>query len=180
MMIGITLYLMSFYPFRVKMKKVKTVFDYEIQVIRKMLKSIAPTISVRRDRGTAYGWIVISGSLQFGEFTEQEKKALETLGLSYGANYAVISPESRRYYVEKAAKLLGIPLPQPVKKEYEERDRQREEYERRFLELKKKQETCEHEFVVQPYLVLFPSNAEVWKCKKCGLEKVVRKTNRPR
>ena len=158
-------------------KRVKTTYDYEIAIIRKALKSLAPTLSVRKGRGTAYGWIEIWGSGRFREFTEKEKRALEKFGLPYGANNAVISPESRRYWVEKAALLLDIELPEPLKRAYEEEDREKEEARRRRLELKRKQETCDHEWVVMPYSVIFPPDpdAEVWRCKKCGLEKIVTK-----
>jgi len=154
-------------------KRKKSVFDYEVEIIRKALKSLAPTLSVRRARGTAYGWIDIWGSGEFHEFTEREKRALEKLGLSYGANCSVISPESRRYYVEKAAKLLGIELPEPVKREYEERDEYRRKMEEEALRRKKMQLMCEHEFVVMPYVVIGFPDGEVWRCKKCGMEKVI-------
>jgi hypothetical protein len=72
------------------------------------LKKICPTLSVRRGSGTAYGWIDVSGSGEFGNFTDEEKKALDKFGLNYGANFAVISPENRKYYVEKAQKILEV------------------------------------------------------------------------
>lgn len=145
-------------------------YDLEIKVIRKALKKLAPTLSVRRDRGTAYGWIVIRGSGSFGEFTGKEKRALEKFGLNYGANCALISPEERRYYVEKAAKLLGIGLPDPIKKDYRKRDEYKEKLERKAEERKKRFASCRHEFVKMPYIV-FPSGV-VYKCRKCGYEEI--------
>jgi len=86
-------------------RRCRTEYDEQIKTIRKALKQLCPSLSVRRDRGTAYGWIVISGSLEFGEFTESEKKALERFGLNYGGNCALISPDNRRYWVEKAKEI---------------------------------------------------------------------------
>ena len=89
--------------FNIKRKpSVVTEYDKQIKTIRRALKSLCPTLSVRRGRGTAYSWIDIWGSGEFGEFTDQERKALEKFGLNYGGNCALISPESRNYYVEKA------------------------------------------------------------------------------
>lgn len=90
---------------RKRKPRIVTEFDKQIGTIRKALKSLCPTLSVRRGRGTAYSWIEIWGSGEFGEFTKEEKQALEKFGLNYGGNCAVISPEDRKYYVEKA-KLL--------------------------------------------------------------------------
>ena len=35
-----------------------------------------------------------------GLMTDEEKKALERLGLRYGGNFAVISPQDRKYYLK--------------------------------------------------------------------------------
>ena len=98
------------------------VFDEEIKLIRKALKKLAKSLSVRRGRGTAYGWIEIWGSLEFGEFTEEEREALERFGIPAGGNCAVISPDDRRWAVERACKILGVELPEVVAKEYREKD----------------------------------------------------------
>lgn len=87
---------------RKRKPRIVTEFDEQIGIIRKALKSLGPTLSVRRGKGTAYAWIEIWGSGEFGEFTKEEKQALEKFGLNYGGNCAVISPEDRKYYVEKA------------------------------------------------------------------------------
>lgn len=71
------------------------------------MKTLCPTFSVRRGRGTGYSWIDVWGSGEFGEFTENEKKALKKFGLNYGGNCAVISPDSRKYYAEKAREILS-------------------------------------------------------------------------
>ena len=90
-----------------KAPKTVTEYDQQIGVIRKALKKLCPTLSVRRGSGTAYGWIDILGSGdEFHNFTNEEKKALDKFGLGYGMNAAVISPEDRKYWVEKAKSLL--------------------------------------------------------------------------
>ena len=87
-------------------KRKPTEFDRQIGIIRKALKKLCPSLSVRRERGTGYGWIDIRGSGKWGDFTEAEKKALERFGLPHGANSAGISPESRKYYVKRAEEIL--------------------------------------------------------------------------
>jgi hypothetical protein len=82
-------------------------FDRDIATIRKALKRLAPPISVVRGRGTAADWIEIWGSGELREFTEEERRALERLGLPYGANSAGVSPEDRKYYVRKAEEILA-------------------------------------------------------------------------
>ena len=89
-------------------KTVRKVTEYDLQIgaIRKALKKLCPTLSVRRGSGTAYGWIDVWGSGdEFRNFTDEEKRALEKFGLNYGGNCAVISPEDRKYYAEKAQKM---------------------------------------------------------------------------
>lgn len=93
-------------PPRRSAPRVVSEYDRQIGTIRKALKKMCPTLSVRRGRGTGYGWIEISGSKEFGNFTEQEKRALDKFDLNYGSNFSVISPEDRKYYVEKAQKIL--------------------------------------------------------------------------
>jgi len=151
------------------MKTQVSIYDLEIKVIRKALKTLAPTLSVKKGRGTGYGWIGIRGSGKYGEFTEAEKKALETLGLRYGSNYTNISPDDTRFYVEKAAKLLGIELPEPIKEDYERRDEYKRELERKAEERRKRYESCDHEWVKVPGVIVFPSG-NLYKCEKCGLE----------
>jgi len=89
-----------------KPKPVKSEYDEQISVIRRALKKLCPTLSVAKGRGTGYSWIDIRGSGKGGEFTEQEKQALDKFGLGYGANFSVISPENRKYYVERAEEIL--------------------------------------------------------------------------
>lgn len=152
-------------------------YDLEIGVIRKALKSLAPTLSVRKGRGTAYSWIEIRGSGRYGEFTPEERRALEAFGLGYGANAANIAPEDRRNYVEKAAQMLGIPLPGELAREYARRDAYRQELEKQAEERRRLRETCPHDWKPMPYLV-FPSG-RLYKCTRCGLEEI-RDIKRPR
>jgi hypothetical protein len=154
----------------------KSIYDLEIEIIRKALKTLCPTLSVRRDRGTAYNWIVIKGSQQFGYFTKEEKQALEKFGLRYGANSAGISPENRRYYVEKAAKLLNIELPEELKNAYKARDEYKQRLEKEAEERKKIQENCQHEWELSPAIIFpFFDTKRLIKCKKCKKEQVINK-----
>ena len=73
----------------------------EITEIRKAIKKTVTTISVRNGRGTAWGWVEISGSGECGMFTETERAGLTALGLSPGGNFCVLSPDSRGFWVRK-------------------------------------------------------------------------------
>jgi hypothetical protein len=81
----------------------------EIAKIRKLLKMLTPTVSVRNGRGTAWGWVEISGSGEYGNFTDSEKEGLMKAGLSYGGNFAVIHPDDREYRIEKLKIVTGQP-----------------------------------------------------------------------
>jgi len=73
----------------------------QISTIRKIVKDKAKTVSVRGGQGTAYGWVEISGSDTFGNFTDQERKALRSLNIRPGGNCALVSPENRTSFIEK-------------------------------------------------------------------------------
>ena len=75
----------------------------EVREIRRLIKAKAPTVSVRRGRGTAYGWIEIGGSGEGGAFTDAERTALEAMGLSLGGNFCVIDPADRNWWLHKLA-----------------------------------------------------------------------------
>ena len=76
----------------------------EIDSIRKAIKRVAPTVHVRRGRGTARWWIEVSGSAdEWGNFTNREKLQLQELGILHGANFAVIGPDDR----DRVAHKLG-------------------------------------------------------------------------
>ena len=89
--------------------KTPTEYDQQIDLIRRAVKKLCPTLSVRRGSGSAYSWIEISGSKdQFHNFTDEENKALKDFGMTPGGNFADISPEDRKFYVEKAKTVLGL------------------------------------------------------------------------
>ena len=149
-----------------------SIYTLEIKTIRKALKLLAPSLSVRRGRGTGYDWIEIKGSKEWGEFTDEERESLIKVGLRPGANFAVISPDSRRYWVETLAKKLGVEIPEELRDEYRRRDIEKARMERRLREIKERQESCQHEWVKMPYLVLFQEDKALYRCKKCGKEEI--------
>jgi len=73
------------------------------KVIRIALREKYPKgFHVRKDRGTASGWITIWAK-NYWDFTEEEKRAFkEVFDREPTGNCFVISPESREYYVKKA------------------------------------------------------------------------------
>jgi hypothetical protein len=74
----------------------------QIALIRKLIKEKCPTVSVRCGKGTAWGWVDIWGSAdEFKTFSETERKALSDLGLNCGGNCSNISPQDRKYYINK-------------------------------------------------------------------------------
>ena len=75
----------------------------QIKLIRKLIKAKVKTVSVRNETGTAWGWIAINGSADYGNFTDKEEKALrENFGLITGkSNCYLINPEDRIYYIKK-------------------------------------------------------------------------------
>jgi len=74
----------------------------QIALIRKLIKEKCPTVSVRCGKGTAWGWVDIWGSAdEFNSFSEAERKALTNLGLNCGGNCSNISPQDRKYYINK-------------------------------------------------------------------------------
>ena len=75
--------------------------NQNVAELRKLLKARCSTLSIRQGRGTAWGWCEISGSLQGGTFTDTERQALTDAGLSPGGNFAVISPDSAKWWIAK-------------------------------------------------------------------------------
>lgn len=67
----------------------------DIAEIRSILKSFMPKVSVRKGRGTGWGWVEVRGGGPNGHFTAAEKATMTLLELPYGANYSVISPKDR-------------------------------------------------------------------------------------
>src|ERR1043166_5131511 len=78
----------------------------EIATIRKVIKTKVPTVSVRNERGTAWGWIRLGGTGEYGTFTETEQNGLRELGIEPGrSNCWLISPDSRAFWLKK---LTGV------------------------------------------------------------------------
>jgi hypothetical protein len=105
-----------------------TVFDEEIKIIRRFLKSRAPGIRVYKGRGEARGWIVIKSHRDHAPFDVGEALALEAIGIYRytpdNINCVMIRPELIRYYVKRAVSLLGIKMPALLEKAYAEEDRE--------------------------------------------------------
>lgn len=73
----------------------------EVAVIRRLLKQQAPTLSIRRGRGTSSGWVDIWGSGYGGGFTAHERQVLDAVGLQPGGNFAGIAPDARAFWIKK-------------------------------------------------------------------------------
>lgn len=73
----------------------------QIDAIRRALKKKCRTLSVRNGRGTAWGWVDITGSDPGGCFTAAERAVLTELGMSPGGNFANIAPDARGYWLKK-------------------------------------------------------------------------------
>jgi len=84
-------------------------YDEAVKMIRKAIKSLAPTVSVRRGKGTAYGWIDIDGTAdEFGHFTNQEKEGLTKFGFyNVSGNLVLINPDDREWAYGKALEILN-------------------------------------------------------------------------
>lgn len=89
--------------------------DDSTKAIRQALRVLSKkhgvkAVSVRRDRGTAAGWVNISGSGEWGEITEKQKEVLKEFGLVYahGGVKDLISPEEHDHYYNKALKILQV------------------------------------------------------------------------
>ena len=79
----------------------------QIAIIRKYLKTQSKGFKVRNDRGTAYGWCIISGSADnLGRFTDEETQILEEFGLNGYSNCELIKPENLDYWCLKSYKHL--------------------------------------------------------------------------
>lgn len=73
----------------------------DIAELRGLLKDFMPKLSVRKGRGTGWGWLEIRGSAGNGHFTQSEMDGMAFIGLPHGANYCVISPEDRAFWLDK-------------------------------------------------------------------------------
>jgi len=68
-------------------------FSQRVAEIRKLLKSMCPTFSVRRGPGTASSWVDVSGSRPNGYVSPAESHVLEELGAGTKANLWTIPAE---------------------------------------------------------------------------------------
>jgi hypothetical protein len=73
-----------------------------VGLIRKALKQLIPTLSVRQGRGTAGSWIDIGGSAPYGHTTPEEQAAVEALGIR-----GSIAPGEHEYWIFKLYPELG-------------------------------------------------------------------------
>ena len=94
----------------------------DVASLRRMVKAICPTVSVKMSRGTAWGNVGIRGSGENGRFTSQERDSLTKMGLTPGGNYCVIMSAEVEYW---AKRLGGRLTPEDV-----ERFRRYNEYSR--------------------------------------------------
>lgn len=85
-------------------------YDEAIKIIRKAIKFLTPTVSVRRGKGTAYGWIDIDGTAdEFRHFTLHEKRGLTEFGFpNVSGNLVLISPGGRPWAYKRALQILGL------------------------------------------------------------------------
>lgn len=71
-------------------------------LLRKGLKKICPTLSVRRGRGTAHSWLDLGGSAPYGHMTPAEQAAVEAVGI-----VGNITPGEWEYFIFKLYPELG-------------------------------------------------------------------------
>ncbi|MFH2109988.1 MAG: hypothetical protein ABIJ47_01885 [Candidatus Bathyarchaeota archaeon] len=88
-------------------------FNEANALIRDSIKAACPTVSIRRGRGTAAGWLDISGSKdEYGNFTDAEKQQLATLGITASSNSHGMDFDDKVRFIERN-KLLDEPAPKP-------------------------------------------------------------------
>lgn len=86
----------------------------EIAAIRKALRVRGLKASIRNGRGTAYGYVEMTGTEDFGRFTDSDNAVLrDAFGEDAGrSNFFLIAPNRERSNVsltrERALGLLGI------------------------------------------------------------------------
>ena len=80
----------------------------EAKLIRSYLKKGCPSLKVKMGTGTAYCWIDVEGSEEFGYLNQNESLALFEMGVIdnrlIGTKQYSISPEHKRYLL----KLWGL------------------------------------------------------------------------
>lgn len=82
--------------------------EHRVKLVRELKDRIVSGggngVHVRGGRGTAWGWIDVSGSLPGGEFTPAQKRAVEQVtGSPTGGNFWVGE-------IEKVERILGMPF----------------------------------------------------------------------
>jgi len=88
-------------------------------LIRDHIKAACPTVSIRKGTGTARGWLDVSGSKdEYGNFTDQEKKQLEALGISASGNVHPMDFDEKAHFIERHQLLdekhEAKPKPEPM------------------------------------------------------------------
>ena len=79
-----------------KQVKIPETVKEQTAMIRRIIKRVCPTVSIRMGKGTAYGWVDIVGSGLYNRITVTEQKQLKKLGIIvYKTNCEIISPEER-------------------------------------------------------------------------------------
>jgi hypothetical protein len=75
----------------------------DIAQIRTQLRAVAPTLTATEDGDDGKGWLEITGSGPGGQFTDEELRIVERLGLARGRTFAVVSPPDRAWLVQRLA-----------------------------------------------------------------------------
>ena len=83
-----------------KRKRQLTTSDTRIKLIRRIVKKKCPTVSVRRGKGTSYGYVDITSRDIGASFTSKESNCLKGLGLIPGGNFAGMDRERQKKFVE--------------------------------------------------------------------------------
>ena len=79
----------------------------QIAEIRKYLKTQSKGFKVRNDRGTAYGWCIITGSVTvLCIYQWKETQILENFGLKRNSNFELIKRENLDYWCLQSYKHL--------------------------------------------------------------------------
>ncbi|MFH2109883.1 MAG: hypothetical protein ABIJ47_01340, partial [Candidatus Bathyarchaeota archaeon] len=86
-------------------------FNEANALIRDHVKAHCSTVSVRKGRGTAAGWLELTGSDEYGRFTDTEKQQLEALGITVGGNHHGMDFGDKVQFIERNKLLAEKPAP---------------------------------------------------------------------
>lgn len=93
-------------------RKGRTIKEQNL-LVRRLIKSQAPGVSVRASTGTAADWLDVSGTedRDFRKFTPHEAKGLESLGLNVGRGRhpISISYDTKEWMLGKYGKYVKRP-----------------------------------------------------------------------